>query len=321
VALLVAAVLAFVPDPFFRYHTVATTLDNVEGIDPGTPVMFRGAAVGEVRSVDLDPDSRNFKVRISVIRKWRPSACSFVSIGAANPLTAPRIDLVSIEQTAAASPSQCHAAMLAQACEAVPQRGQSGLALPGCKRAPDLIATTALAMSEAANVARSANQMAQRLQTMIQGSGNGSGAGLNMAEVANNATQTLAALKGLSTRLDSSFAPGKGDLALTLGNVRQMTGKMAKIDMGSVNGMLRGANGMVGDNRANVSRLVDQAAESATQARATLEGASASLVQASANLNQMSANLNALSERLAADPTYAIRGQHYADPPGLEMHK
>jgi uncharacterized coiled-coil protein SlyX len=61
--------------------------------------------------------------------------------------------------------------------------------------------------------------------------------------------------------------------------------------------------------------LLAEGSNSATLAHTTLEGASASLVQASVNLERASANLDTLSERLAADPTYAIRGQKYADPP------
>jgi hypothetical protein len=42
------------------------------------------------------------------------------------------------------------------------------------------------------------------------------------------------------------------------------------------------------------------------------------MVEATANLKRMTANLDALSERLAADPTFAIRGQNFKDPPGLK---
>ena len=317
-ALALVLVLAFVPDPFFRTRAIATTLDNVEGIDRGTPVAFRGVVVGEVRSVELDPASRDFRVRLDVRRDWRPSACSFVSASAANPFTPSRIELVAIEPGEAAAPAQCEAAMAAQACAPVPllQRGEGALA--ACRRAPDLVTSATLAVADAASVARSANAMTQRLQGML---GNGGAGGADMAHIATNATATLAALTSLSGRLDRSFTPGRGDLALTLGNVRQMTGKLATVDVGAVNGLLGNTNGVVTDNRAHVAVLVDQAAKSAAQANQTLEGASASLVEATANLNAMTANLNALTERLAADPTYAVRGRHYADPPGLEPKK
>lgn len=316
--LLVVAVPAFVPDPFFRTRAVATTLDNVEGIDPGTPVSFRGIVLGKVRSVDLDPASRTFRVRLSVRRDWQPSACTYVVAGAANPFTAPGIEIVALENADTGSPPACRTRMAANNCDVVPQVERGAMAFPACRRAPDLIASTTMAVNEAANVARSANQMAQRLQAMLGGAGGG---GASMAQVADNATQTLAALNSLSSRLDTSFSPGRGDIALTLGNVRRMTGNMAQVDVRSVNGILQNANGVVGDNRANVGVLVDQAARSAAQTNQMLEGASASLVEATANLSQMTANLNTLTERLAADPTYAVRGQKYADPPGLEKGK
>jgi hypothetical protein len=314
VALLVVAVIAFVPDPLFRYRTVTTTLDNVAGIDAGTPVSFRGAVVGEVRSVDLDPVSRNFRVRLNVRRDWRPSSCSFVSAAAANPFTPPTIDLVAIEPSLAANREQCFAAMDAQDCSPVPLLVGGPTAISGCRRSPDLIASATMAVREAANVARSANQMAQRLQTMMGSNGDGA----NMAQIAASATQTLAALTSLSDRLDRSFKPGQGDLAVSLGNVRQITGKIARVNVAQVDGILRNANGVVADNRANLAILVDQAAKSSTHANQMLEGASASMVEATANLKRITTNLDALSERLAADPTFALRGQHYKDPPGLK---
>ena len=205
VALLVVGVIAFVPDPLFRYHTITTTLDNVAGIDAGTPVSFRGAVVGDVRSVELDPASRNFRVRLNVRRDWRPSACSYVSAAAANPFTPPMIELVAIEPSLAPDPAQCHAAMDAQDCSPVPLLGGGPTAISGCRRSPDLITSATMAVREAANVARSANQMAQRLQTMMGSKGDGA----NMTQVADSATKTLASLNSLGERLDHSFKPGQ----------------------------------------------------------------------------------------------------------------
>ena len=316
IALAVVAVIAFVPDPLFRYRTVSTTLDNVAGIDAGTPVSFRGIVVGDVRAVDLDPDSRNFRVRMNVRRDWRPSACTFVSAAAANPFTPPSIELVSVEPAVAADAGQCRAAMAAQDCAALPALDAGPMAIAGCRRAPDLVASATMAVREAADVARSANQMAQRLQAML-GSGGSDGGGASMAQIAENATRTLAALQSLSDHLDRSFSPGKGDLAVSLGNVRTISGKIARVDVAQIDGILYNANGVVAENRANLATLVDQAAKSSTHANQMLEGASASLVEATANLKRMTANLDALSERLSADPTFAVRGQHYADPPGL----
>ena len=68
-------------------------------------------------------------------------------------------------------------------------------------------------------------------------------------------------------------------------------------------------------NQASIAGLLAEGRSSAGEVRGILEGASASLVATSANLERTSASLGTLSERLAGDPTYAIRGQRYADPP------
>jgi uncharacterized coiled-coil protein SlyX len=314
VTVLIVSLLAFVPDPFFRYRTVSTTLDDVEGIQPGTKVLFRGATVGDVKAIELNSAARTFAVSLSILKAWHPSACSYVTIAAANPFTAPAINLVALEGPSTASPAQCSQARAAADCLPVdPVPNDSAAVLIGCRRSPDLIQSATLAVNEAVNVVRTADEMAQRLQTMIQGSGQGKP--VDMAQVANNATATLAALHTLSTRLDRSFTPGKGDIALTLANVRKMSGRAAQIDVVSANGVLRETQAMIAKNQASIASLLAEGSNSATLAHTTLEGASASLVQASVNLERASASLDTLSERLAADPTYAIRGQKYADPP------
>lgn len=302
------AVLALVPDPFFRQRVVATSFDDVEGVSPGVPVYFRGAPIGAVRSIDLDGARRIFAVRMGVDREWRPSDCAFATVASANPLTAPRIELVALETP----PAQCRAARLAYGCDPVPG-GASGEALPGCRRSADLFETAATAIGEAAAVARTANAMAQQLSAMLQG--DGSGSAVDMAQVARNATQTLAALNSLSTQLDRSFAPGKGDIALTLSHVRQASGRASQIDVAALNGILRETQALVAQNQASIAGLLAEGRSSAGEVRGILEGASASLVATSANLERTSASLGSLSERLAGDPTYAIRGQRYADPP------
>ncbi|MFY9350966.1 MAG: MlaD family protein [Sphingobium sp.] len=306
-AIMVVAVLALVPDPFFRQRVVATSFDDVEGVSPGVPVYFRGAPIGAVRSIDLDGARRIFAVRMGVDRDWRPSDCAFATVASANPLTAPRIELVALET----APAQCRAARLAYGCDPVPV-GAGGEALPGCRRAADLFETAATAIGEAAAVARTANAMAQKLSGMLQGDGSSA---VDMAQVAQNATQTLAALNSLSTQLDRSFAPGKGDIALTLSNVRQASGRASQIDVAALNGILRETQALVAQNQASIAGLLAEGRSSAGEVRGILEGASASLVATSANLERTSASLGSLSERLAGDPTYAIRGQRYADPP------
>ena len=76
-ALILVAVLALVPDPFFTQRVVAASFDDVEGVAAGAPVFFRGAQIGSVRSVSLDGPTRLFDVRLGVRREWHPSACSF----------------------------------------------------------------------------------------------------------------------------------------------------------------------------------------------------------------------------------------------------
>lgn len=308
-ALLVVAMLAFVHDPFFRYRAFATTLDNVEGVSAGTPVFYRGASVGEVRSVALDATTRNFDVALSVTKAWTPSACSYVSVASSNPFTAPRIDLVAVETDAA----RCKPALVAAGCDAVAAPEGSSPALIGCRRSPDLIQTAAAAVGEAASVARTANQMAQHLQAMMQGSGAGSP--VDMAVVARNATQTLAALNSLSVQLDRNFTPGKGDIALTLSNVRKLTGHASTIDVAALNGILQETRTMVAQNQASIQGMLAQGNAGAGQARMLLENSSASLAATSSNLQRITDNLGALTERTAADPTFLLRGQHYADPP------
>lgn len=309
-ALVVVATLAFVPDPFFRQRVFATTLDDVEGIAPGVKVYFRGAAVGEVRSVDLDPPSRTFAVRLGIARDWRPSACSYATVASSNPFTAPRIELVALETGAA----QCPSALAAVQCDPVRASAGSVAAITGCRRPADLFQTATLAVGEAANVARTANQMAQRLQAMLQGTG-GSGSAVDMAAIARDATGTLAALNSLSVQLDRSFAPGKGDMAMTLANVRKATGRASEVDIAALNGILRETKALVAQNQASIAGLLSEGKNSATEARMLLEGASASLVATSTNLERTSGSLGALTDRLAGDPTFILRGQRYADPP------
>ena len=100
-AVALVAILALVPDPFFRQRVIATTLDDVEGVSPGVQVYFRGAPIGQVRSVELDGPSRTFAVHMGVAKDWRPSPCAFATVAAANPLTAPRIELVALETATA----------------------------------------------------------------------------------------------------------------------------------------------------------------------------------------------------------------------------
>ncbi|MGJ3627517.1 hypothetical protein AB5I41_12120 [Sphingomonas sp. MMS24-JH45] len=78
------------------------------------------------------PATRNFGVGLSISKAWRPAACNYVSVGAANPFTAPHVELVSLEGPAA----QCRAALAAAGCTAiapvagVPRRSPAAAARP-----------------------------------------------------------------------------------------------------------------------------------------------------------------------------------------------
>ena len=309
-ALIVVAVLAFVPDPFFRERVIAASFDNVEGVARGAPIFFRGSQIGTVRSVDLDAPTRLFDVGLGVRRDWRPSSCSFARIAEANPLTTPHIELVALEVPA----TQCQAARLAAQCDRVPLVPSRGATIDGCRRNAGLFETAALAVGQAAAVAKTANAMAARLGTML-GSDAPGGSPVNMAKVAQDSTAALAALSGISRKLDDSLAPGRGDVALTLANVRRATGRAGDFDVASVNGTLRDVRTLVGQNQANVTGILSEGRVATTQTRALLEELTASLATTSANLARASDSMTALTERLAQDPSSVVRGRKFENPP------
>jgi uncharacterized coiled-coil protein SlyX len=313
VALVVVLVLALVPDPFFRQHTYLTRLDNVAGIEPGADIRFRGASVGSVRSVELDPQSRDFTVILGISRRWQAGECSQVEVSAANPLTAPSITLVSFDARGPA----CMVSRSASGCDPVALPGHPDRpVLVGCRRQPDLLQAAARAVDEAANVARTANAMALQLKQTLQGDGTGKAAsGVGMAAIAEKATGTIAALNSLSSKLDQSLTPGRGDVAVTLANLRKLSGRASQLDVAQANQILAETRSLIASNQASIAELLKRSAGSAAELHSTLEGASASLVEATANLDRISDNLGQLSERLSADPTYALHGQKFADPP------
>ena len=128
-------------------------------------------------------------------------------------------------------------------------------------------------------------------------------------------TAAVAALSGISRKLDASMTPGRGDVALTLANVRQLTGRAGQFDMASLNGTMRGVQTVVGNNQDNISGLLVESRATAAQTRAMLEQLTASLATTSANLARASDSMTALSERLAADPSSVVRGRKFEDPP------
>ncbi len=313
-ALAVLVGLAVIPDPFFRQRVYATTFDDVEGVSPGVPVYFRGAVVGAVRSVDLRPEQRTFAVRLGVRRDWRPSACTHAAIAESNPLTTPQIALVALETGAPG----CPAARTLARCDplAPPTPGPRGVT--GCKRGPDLFETAALAVAQAAEVATTANAMAIKVQGMMAGLGGGTGPGglpIDVNRLAADVQLTLATLNQMSGRLNDTLTPGQGDVALTLANVRRTSDKAATLDVARLNQTLVELQDIVRANQANVSTLLTEGAAVSGESRALLETLNASMAATTTNLQRSSESLAALTERLEDDPTYAIRGQKFTDPP------
>lgn len=305
VALLCAAailVLALVPDPLGRQRVFVTRFDDVAAVDAGVPVFFRGAEIGSVRAIALEPDRRTFAVRLGLRREWQPSACSFARIAAANPLTAPRVEVVAIEGAAS-----CPAALALAGCDPLGAPG-GARPLPGCRRAPDMLETAMGAVD-------TMRGLVTRLAAMIPAGGKGGGMGVDVAQMAANTSATLAALSGLSARVNDSLAPGRGDVALTLANVRKATGRASEFDMASLNATVGQMQQMVAENRAAVSGLLAETRGSEGDMRALLQQLSGSLAETSANLARASANAATLSDRMSADPTFALHGARLADPP------
>ena len=304
VALLVLLGFAFLHDPFGTQRTLTTRFDNVENIASGVPVTFAGLPVGEVSGVRLEPASRTFAVALSVRRDWQPSRCAFARIDASNPLATPRIELV------APPGSDCGAVRTAASCAVLDPGGRATLA--GCRRGSGLFETASLAIGQAAAVATTANAMAGRLSAMMGSSGS---SGLDMARVARDSSAALASLAAISHSLDASLAPGRGDIALTLANVRRASGRAGDFDMATLNGTLHDVRTMVATNQDNIAGILADGRATTAQTHALLEGMASSLDTTSANLARASDSMAALGERLAADPTYVLHGRRYADPP------
>ncbi len=306
IALALIVILAFFPDPLHRQRVMVVGLDHVEGIGDGAPIYFRGAEIGAVRHVALVPALRTFDVSIGVRRDFRPSACSFMTVSASNPLTQPHLELVALETSA----RQCPAARVAAACVPVQPVRVARDRLTGCRRSPDLIALATGVITQASGAATAATAMAVRLQAMLAGGGGGGSGGVT-GDLQGAARSLSAVLGGI----DHSMAPGRGDLALTLANVRRASGQAARVDVGAVNGTLASVSSMVAENRSNVAQMVANGQAISAQTRDLLQTSARSLAETSDNLARVSASMDSLTERIAGDPGFAVRGQRFADPP------
>ena len=129
------------------------------------------------------------------------------------------------------------------------------------------------------------------------------------------------AVNGLTSHLNSSLAPG-GDLALTLTNVRKITGQASTMDVGQLNATVVQAKeaiaqmqALVKSNETQVNAMMVQGAAASEDTRALLENLSGSLVATTGNLERVTRALDALTQRLSDDPTYVLRGQKFKDPP------
>jgi ABC-type transporter Mla subunit MlaD len=326
----VVAFLAFVPDPFMRQKVHRTTFDDVAAVTPGAPVYFRGATLGSVRSVELDPQRNLFDVRLGLRRDWTPPRCSFARIVETNPFIAPRIELVAPEAPAGSS---CAAVRRAAACEVLPD-GRTGRVLDGCSRQEDLLELAAGALAQATTTIESANTTLARIDTAVRGVTGGGGGGaassFDVQGLLANVETTAASLEDITGKLNATLsARRQAEIADTVGNVRTITEQAARFDVGGVNRTVAGVNstvttanatlaevqGMLAANRASLERITSEGAGLTAESRELLATMSASMAGAAASMERASENLEALSERLGADPTYAVRGARYSDPP------
>ena len=306
-AIALIAALALAPDPFFRQRVLQTTFDDVAGVSTGAPVYFRGAEIGAVRSVDLVPATGAFAIKLGVRRDWRASACSFAKINEINPMTPARIELVSLS----VDRSACSTALAASGCALVtPATSGPAEAIAGCRRTPDFFQLASVAVADVTQVARSANLILAGYNRT-----EGQGTGADLAQLVDNARSSAAAANEFAQRLDRSMAPGEGDLAVTLANARQASGRAATIDVASLNASLSEMKDLIAQNQQTVTAVLSQSRDMTADGRALLETMSSSLVDSANALQRTSASLDALSQRLASDPTYAVRGQRFVDPP------
>ena len=88
-------------------------------------------------------------------------------------------------------------------------------------------------------------------------------------------TTTLASVNEMSTRLNASLAPGRGDIALTLSNVRQASDQAKTIDVKSINATLRQTQALMEANQAKINTLIDESTAISTDTRSRTSGAAA----------------------------------------------
>jgi len=317
----VTAAIAFLPDPFFRQVIYTTTFDNAEAITSGSPVVFKGATIGKVRSAELDPARNLFNVRLGVRRDWRPPACTFVRIVETNPLIAPRIEIADPEVAA----NQCAAAQAAAGCLPLAAPTDAKRPLEGCRRAPNIFEVAAMALAQTTKTIASANLILAQADTLLKGfTGDGKGKpGLDAAALSRDVTTTAASLSDITARLDRTLNDARAqEIDQTLTNAKVLTGKAAEIDVKRLNTTVDTANALLGEirstlatNKQNLDAIANQGAGLTGESRELLQSMSASITAASSNMERASENLEALSEKLKADPTYAVRGAKYADPP------
>jgi phospholipid/cholesterol/gamma-HCH transport system substrate-binding protein len=74
VSLILLAVLVTLfggfPAFFTRHHTYTVTFDDAAGVGPGTPVRRSGVRIGDVRRVELDPETGKVKVTVRVLARY-----------------------------------------------------------------------------------------------------------------------------------------------------------------------------------------------------------------------------------------------------------
>src|SRR5262245_42644504 len=73
-AILAGLVLFFgrAPELFSNKAAYSVLFPEAPGVGPGTPIRKSGVPIGQVSSVDLDPESGQVRVRLRVERKFLP---------------------------------------------------------------------------------------------------------------------------------------------------------------------------------------------------------------------------------------------------------
>ena len=324
VAVFGAIIVATVPDLLFRSTVIETSVDDANGIVSGVPVTFMGGAVGKVRWVRLDPQRSLYNLGLQIRKDWAPPPCAVVRIAAANPLTAPKIEIVVPEHAsqpvgAPRTTLACAGFFTAIACTPIAPPARAKASLVGCVRQGDLTQLVAKAVSQASSAIAQGQVLIARLENLTGAQSKGAAGGADLSVLATNVTETTQSVNAIARKINATLTPqSQEDVGAVISNVRKVSDKAAKFDAGSVqmtvsrtNALLEQTTALLKDNRENIQTLTAQGADATQDGRDVLS----TLQTSTSNLERISANLDAITERLKGDPGYLIKGGRMADPP------